>query len=129
MTCAYAVRVALKKFPGVDSVEVSLNNGLATVRLNPGNTVRPRDMWEAIRKNGFTPKNTHVVLRGTIDGTARKLKVAGTEEEFDLKGEPKILNVPKSEAGKIIVVDGNIVPAKDLKATVPLEVKEIRVSQ
>ena len=41
MTCAYAVRVALKKFSGVDSVEVSLNKGLATVKLKPGNSIRP----------------------------------------------------------------------------------------
>jgi len=129
MTCAYAVRVALKKFPGVDSVDVSLNKGLATVKLKPGNTVRPRDMWEAIRKNGFTPKDTHVIVRGTIDGAERKVKVAGTDEEFDLRGEPKILNVPKSEAGKIVAIEGNIVPGRDLKAPVPLEVKEIRVSQ
>jgi len=41
MTCAYAVRVALMKFPGVESADVSLNKGLATVKLKPGNTIRP----------------------------------------------------------------------------------------
>lgn len=129
MTCAYAVRVALKKFQGVDSVDVSLNKGLATVRMNPGNTVRPREMWETIRKNGFTPKQTHVIVRGTIDGTGRKLKVAGTDEEFDLKGDPRLLDNAKAQAGKIVTMDGNIVPLKDVKTRVPLEVKEIRGDQ
>jgi copper chaperone CopZ len=130
MTCAYAVRVALKKFPGVETVDVSLNKGLATVKLKPGNTVRPQDMWEAIRKNGFTPKQTHVVVRGTtIDGPVRKLKVAGTNEEFDLSGDSKALDMAKSQTGKIVIVDGNLVPAKDVKVPVPLDVKEIRGDQ
>ena len=33
MTCAHVVDVALKKVAGVESVEVSLNKGLATVKL------------------------------------------------------------------------------------------------
>jgi len=130
MTCAYAVRGALQKFPGVDSVDVSLNRGVAAVKLKPGNTVRPKDMWEAIRKNGFTTKRTHVLVRGTmIDGAVPKLKVAGTDEKFDLKGDPKILEAAGIQGGKIIIVDGNIVPAKDVKTPVPLEVKEIRGDQ
>src|SRR5580693_7390958 len=129
MTCAYAVRVALKKFPGVDSVDVSLNKGLATVKLKPGNTVRPKDMWEAIRKNGFTPKETHVVVRGTIDVPGRKLKVAGTDEDFDLKGDSQLLDNAKGRAGKIVTVNGNMVPQKDVKTPVPLEVREIRGDQ
>ncbi|MDQ6760621.1 MAG: heavy-metal-associated domain-containing protein, partial [Acidobacteriota bacterium] len=52
--CAYAVRVALKKFSGVESVDVSLNKGLATVKLKPGNSVEPQQFWDAVRKDGFT---------------------------------------------------------------------------
>lgn len=130
MTCAYAVRVALKKFSGVESVDVSLNKGLAAVKLKPGNTVKPRDLWEAIRKNGFTPKQTHVVVRGTIaDGTVRKLTVAGSGEEFELRGDPKALDAAKATAGKVVIVEGDLLPAKDVKAAVPIEVKEIRGDQ
>src|SRR5882762_4751175 len=127
MTCAYAVRVALKKFPGVDSVDVSLNKGLATVKLKPGNTVRPHEMWEAIRKNGFTPKETHVIVRGTpIDGPAPRFKVAGTNDVFDLRGDSKVLDAAKQQAGRNVIVDGNLTPTKDLGAPLPLNVKEIR---
>ena len=75
MTCAFAVRGALKKFSGVESVDVSLNKGLATVKLKPGNTVTPEEFWETVRKNGFTPKETTVVVRGEVQ--AGKLKVSG----------------------------------------------------
>ena len=40
MTCAHLVDVALKKVAGVESVEVSLNKGLATVKLKPGKPAR-----------------------------------------------------------------------------------------
>jgi copper chaperone CopZ len=130
MTCAYAVRVALKKFPGVAVVDVSLNKGLATVKLNPGNQVRPKDMWEAIRKNGFTTKETHVVVRGTvIDGPVHRLRVASTNEEFDLADDPKVFDATKSQAGKAVIVEGTLMPAKDIKAPVALQVKEIRGDQ
>ena len=60
MTCAHVVDVALKRVAGVESVEVSLNKGLATVKLKPGNTVSVPQLWELIHKNGYTPKATAV---------------------------------------------------------------------
>ena len=77
MTCAFAVRGALKKFSGVESVDVSLNKGLATVKLKPANPVTPEQLWDAVKKNGFTPKDTRVVVRGEIvsKGGKSQLKV------------------------------------------------------
>jgi copper chaperone CopZ len=127
MTCAYAVRGALKKFPGVESVDVSLNKGLATVKLRPGNTVRPQDFWEAVRKNGFTPKETRVVVRGEMtNGAQPKLKVTGTDLLLDLKAEPKLLDEVKRQVGNGVTVEGALIPGKDLKGPVPLEVSSIR---
>jgi len=56
MTCAYAVRWALTKFSGAESVDVTVNEMLATAKLKLGSTVRSQGFWEAVRKNGFTPK-------------------------------------------------------------------------
>jgi copper chaperone CopZ len=130
MTCAYAVRGALKKFPGVESVEVSLNHGLATVKLKPGNTVRPQDLWQAVRKNGFTPKETRVLVRGEIANAGQpQLKVTGTEQMLEFKAEPKLLDEVKRQIGKTVTVEGAMTPAKDFKAQVPLEVRGIRSDQ
>jgi copper chaperone CopZ len=127
MTCAYAVRGALKKFSGVESVDVSLNKGLATVKLKPGNSIRPQEFWETVRKNGFTPKVTLVVLRGEIiDGGQPKLKVSGTDVVLDLKADAKLLDQARLKIGKTVKVEGALTPAKDFKAQVPLEVKEIQ---
>jgi copper chaperone CopZ len=127
MTCAYAVRGALKKFPGVESVDVSLNKGLATVKLKPGNSVRPQELWEAVRKNGFTPKVTLVVVRGEIIESGQpKLKVSGTDIVLDLNADAKLLDQARLKIGKTVSVEGALTPVKDFKAQVPLEVKGIQ---
>src|ERR1700733_568703 len=91
MTCAHVVDVALKKVAGVDSVEVSLNKGLATVKLKPGNTISVPQLWELIHKNGYTPKMTIVSVRGEVANVngALQLKVSGTKDTLPLVGDPK----------------------------------------
>ena len=131
MTCAYAVRGALQKFSGVEKVDVSLNKGLATVTLRPGNTVRLRDVWQtAIRKNGFTPKETKVVIRGEVVGGAKpELKVTGTSEVYGLVADPnasKAIDDVRRYAGKAITIEGRLTPPKDAKTAVPLMVTGIK---
>src|SRR4051794_34840368 len=121
MTCAYAVRVALMKYPGVESADVSLNKGLATVKLKPGNSIRPSAFWEAIRKNGNTPKITRVTVRGEILSAGTQLKVAGSNEVFALKAAADALQQLKTAAGKTMIIEGSLTPGKDTKTTVPLE--------
>jgi copper chaperone CopZ len=126
MTCAYAVRVALMKFPGVESAEVSLNKGLATVKLKAGNSIRPSDSWDAIRKNGNTPKVTRVVVRGEVTGGGSQLKVAGSNEVFALKALGGVDQQLKAAAGKTLMLEGTLTPGKNPKAAVPLEVQTVR---
>lgn len=126
MTCAYAVRVALMKFQGVESADVSLNKGLATVKLKPGNSIRPSEFWEAIRKNGNTPKTTRVVVRGEILANGSQLKVSGSDEVFTLKAAPALAPQLKNAAGKAVTVEGMLTPGKDIKVAVPLEVQALR---
>src|ERR1044071_475040 len=123
MTCAYAVRVALMKFPGVESADVSLNKGLATVKFKPANTVRPRESWEAIRKNGNTPKITRVTVRGEVLSGGTQLKVTGSNEVFALKAAPAVAEQLKAAVGKTLTLDGSLTPGKDAKAAVPLELQ------
>src|SRR5262245_16889797 len=106
MTCAYAVRVALKKYPGVDTVDVSLNKGMAYVKLKPGNNIRPQDFWGTIRKNGFTPKATRVVVRGQL--ASGRFQVTGTEVVLELKADSNLLEQIMATAGKSITLEGTL---------------------
>jgi hypothetical protein len=114
------------KFSGVESADVSLNKGLATVKLKPGNTIRPSEFWEAIRKNGNTPKATRVTARGEVEAGGAQLKVSGSNEVFKLNAAPAVASQLKNVVGKVVSVEGTLTPGKDVKAAVPLEVQAVR---
>lgn len=60
------MRVAIEKIPGVDSVKVSLNGGYADIYLAEANAVTVEQVRNAIRKNGFSPRETRLRVRGTV---------------------------------------------------------------
>ena len=126
MTCAFAVRGAIKKLSGVEAVEVSLNKGLATVKLKPGNTLTPGLVWQTVRKNGFTPKETSVLVRGEVE--SGKLKVSGTNQLFELTADPKspqALDEIRAQTARTLTLRGVLIPQSDVKAAVPLQVRGI----
>jgi hypothetical protein len=95
--------------------------------LKPGNTVRPQEFWEAVRRNGFTPKETRVLVRGEVTNSASlQLKVTGSNQLLDLKADSTLLEEARRQIGKIVTVEGALTPGKDLKAQIPLDVRSIR---
>jgi copper chaperone CopZ len=131
MTCAHVVDVALKKVPGVESVEVSLNKGLATVKLKPGNTVAVPQFWQLLHEKGYTPKATAVVVRGELGDVQGRvaLKVTGTEEVLMLAADPKnpgAFDEASKKLGQSVVVQGVMVPGRNLKAATPLQVTQVK---
>lgn len=130
MTCAFAVRGAIKKFAGVESVDVSLNKGLATVKLKPGNHLKIEELWETVRKNGFTPKETNLLVKGTLEG--RQLKVTITNQVFEVVPHattPKVLDAFAVRSTGDALVRGTIIPAKESAAKSPLQVRSIEIGR
>lgn len=78
--CAHAVRVAVLKLPGVESVNVSLERAIAEIRLRAGNAVTLAQIRDLVRNNGFTPKDASVTVVGTLveRGGKPALDVTGT---------------------------------------------------
>ena len=131
MTCAHVVNVALKKVAGVESVEVSLNKGLATVKLKPGNAVSVPQLWQLIHEKGYTPKATTISVRGELaNGQGRPvLKVSGTNDMFALVADPTNAAAFADAARKVgqsVTLEGVMVPGKDLKAPVPFQVAQVK---
>jgi copper chaperone CopZ len=129
MTCAHVVDAALKKVAGVESVEVSLNKGLAIVKLKPGNTVSVPQLWELIHEKGYTPKATAVSVRGVVANVqgGLQLKVLGTKDIIPLGPDPKnpaAYGGLAKRSGQTVIVQGVMSPAKDLQSSVPLQVTQ-----
>ncbi len=76
----------MKGIPGVNTVDVDLNTGLVTIKLDPGNSAAMHQFNEAVEKNGFTHKDANVVVRGKLSGTASApfLEVTGTQDRYAL---------------------------------------------
>jgi hypothetical protein len=130
MTCAHVVDVALRKEAGVESVQVSLNKGLAIVRLKPGNTIAVPQLWQLLHEKGYTPKATVVTVRGELANAQGQLElnVSGTKDVLKLVAYPKNRDAyveAASKLGQTVTLQGVMEPGKDLKATVPLQVSQI----
>lgn len=104
------MRVSLKSVSGVDSVDVSLAKGLASVKMNPGNTTTLGQLQQAITKNGFTMKDSQASVIGTVQVANGKtqLKVSGSSEVLSLIPESLSSGDSSSFNGKAVIVTGTI---------------------
>ena len=103
------MRVSLKSVSGVDSVDVSLEKGLAVVKMKPGNTVTLKQLNDAITKNGFTMKDSTATVTGTVvttDGKAT-LRVSGSNDVLQLLPQSGVTRDAASVV-KTVVVEGTI---------------------
>jgi len=108
--CAHAVRVSLKSVSGVDSVDVSLEKGLASVKMKPGNTATLKQLSEAITKNGFTMKQSAATTAGKVIVTNGKtmLQVSGSNEMLELIPDASAVSVAAPLDGRSVLVEGAI---------------------
>ena len=109
------MRVSLKSVAGVDAVDVSLEKGLAVIKLKPGNTATLKQLQEAITRNGFTMKQSNATIAGQvfIENGKAQLKVSGSNDVLKLLPENQAAPDVNAMNGKNIVVQGVILePAK-----------------
>ena len=121
------MRVSLKAVPGVDSVDVSLEKGLAVVKLKPGNMATLKQLNEAIAKNGFTMKDSTATVAGTVtstDGNAM-LRVSGSNDLLQLVPQSASASTATSMIGKTVLVEGTIPEAGKGKAPDSLRYQSI----
>jgi hypothetical protein len=123
------VRVSLKSVSGVDAVDVSLDKGLAKVKMKPGNTATFRQLQEAITKNGFTMKPSSISVAGTIVMTngQPELQVSGSNDVVKLLPEsPQAVNL-NTLAGKPVLVEGTLNEAEKGKAPDKIQYRSINL--
>ena len=104
------MRVSLKSVAGVESVDVSLEKGLAAVKMKPSNTTTLKQLQDAITKNGFTMKQSKATVAGAIlvaNGNTQ-LKVSGSNDVLQLVPESQSVPSASSMQGKSVVVAGTI---------------------
>jgi copper chaperone CopZ len=76
----------MRKVDGVQSVQVSLKEGITTLELRPENRVTLAQLRTVIRNNGFVPKEVQVIARGSVG--AGGFDVAGSGERLSTVSAP-----------------------------------------
>lgn len=130
--CARGVELALKKIEGVQSVKMSLNKGLAEIALTPENTVTIQEVRSAIQRNGFTPKEATVLVKGTLVEQEKQIILRTEKESYALiqgvTSKDVFIRLQKSKDKSQVTVRGVIVESKDtgekLRTIEVLEVNE-----
>ena len=104
------MRVSLKSLSGVDSVDVSLEGGLASVKMKPGNNVTLKQLNEAITKNGFTMKQSTATIAGRVVVTNGKtmLQESGSNEMLELVPDSPATPNASALNGKSVLVEATI---------------------
>jgi hypothetical protein len=104
------VRVSLKAVSGVDTVEVNLEKGRASVKMKPGNTATLKQLNDAIAKNGFTMKQSTATIAGSVvfANGHQTLRVSGSNELLELIPDASAAPAQASLDGKSVMAEGII---------------------
>ena len=113
---------------GVASVEVSLEKGLAVVKLKPGNSTRLKQLQEAITKNGFTMKESQIVAAGKLvqGSTGSQMQISGSNDLVNLAPESSKAAPPTASDSGTYVVEGNLLEAAKGKTPDVIRYKSLR---
>jgi copper chaperone CopZ len=113
-SCSESLGSALKRLRGVENATVDLKAGTVAVELAARNRVGVEQVWDAIKRVGFTPGETKVVVRGTVSG--HKLEVTEIGRAFEIEGT--------AAEGKGVQLKGTMTPPPDPRTAIRIRLVE-----
>jgi copper chaperone CopZ len=132
------VRVAIRKLPGVESVDVSLERATAEIRLRPNNTVTLPQLREIIKRSGFNAKEATVTAVGTLveRGGRPAIDVSGIDTVWLIVPDSSRRAAYDDAAGRVktgrsqtVEISGLIAEPKDSGAPEQIAVRAVTVSK
>ena len=83
-SCSESLGKAFERLHGVKHVNVSMNEGTVALDLADQNRVTLEQVWDAIKRIGFTPGDTKVIVRGAVKGDS--LTISGIDKTIKVEG-------------------------------------------
>ena len=111
--CSQSLQAALEKMRGVETVEVDFKTAVVRVKLAETTRVGIDQVWDAIKRVGFTPGETTVTVRGAVH--ASKLEVPETGKTFVIEG--------RVTEGDSVELTGTITPPPDPRTPIVIHVR------
>jgi copper chaperone CopZ len=123
------VRVAIRKLPGVDAVDVSLERATADIRLRAGNAITLPQLRQIIKDNGFTSKEATVTVAGNLieRGGKPALDVTGTKIVMLIVPDPKHPDTYQRIEGQLRAKLGQPIELRGVVESRPDQPDHIRV--
>jgi hypothetical protein len=120
----------MEKLPGVESAQLSLNEGRAVIRLHRGNAVTMAQIHRIVERNGFTPRQAVVAGEAEVAGGAGELelRISGTADTYRLAGAPRddgVLRQLQRSAGRRVIINGLVGAQKDRRTTPVMQVTSV----
>jgi copper chaperone CopZ len=110
-SCSESLGKAFEKMRGVQHVEVGMKDSTVTLELADQNRVTLEQVWDTIKRIGFTPGDTKVIVRGQVKGA--QLIVAG--KTIAVEG--------RAPEGENVELKGTITPPPDPRTTIKLRIE------
>jgi hypothetical protein len=102
--------VAVTKLDGVETADVSLNEGRVHIEFARQNAVTVGQLRRTIRDQGFSPKDATLTLSANIvirDGVILAV-VPGSEASYTLTAEGEVRTRLTNAAGTTVTVQGHV---------------------
>jgi copper chaperone CopZ len=112
-SCSASLGKAFEKLRGVNHVDLSMNDGTVTLELADQNRVTLEQVWDAIKRVGFTPGDTKVTVRGAVKGDS--LTISVIDKTIKIEG-----NVPQGD----VELKGTVTPPPDPRTPMKLRITE-----
>jgi copper chaperone CopZ len=106
--CSESLAAAFQRMRGVEKADVDFKNGTVRLTLAEKNRVGIEQVWDAIKRVGFTPGETKVNVRGSVK--ASKLEVPEIGKTFVIEGT--------ATEGESVTLVGTIAPPPDPRSPI-----------
>jgi len=113
-SCSESLGKAFERLRGVKHVEVSMNEGTVALDLAGQNRVTLEQVWDAIKRIGFTPGDTKVIVRGAVKGDA--LTISGIDKTIKIEG--------RAAEAENVELKGSITPPPDPRTPMKLRITQ-----
>jgi cation transport ATPase len=113
-SCSASMATAFERIRGVKHVVVGMTEGTVTLELADQNHVTLEQIWDTVKRIGFTPGETKVTVRGTVKDSSLEISVIG-----------KTIAIEGSAAeGQNVELRGTIAPPPDPRTPLKLRVPQ-----
>jgi copper chaperone CopZ len=103
LSCSDSLGKAFERLRGVKHVEVNAKEGSIALELADQNRVTMEQVWDAVKRVGFTPADAKVTVRGRVKGGS--LMISVIDKTMEIEGS--------APEGENVELKGSIAPPPD----------------